>query len=109
MNMAKGTKTHFPLIMPDVLSFQHRIDENECRIGKVYPVFVEVFAPFVFIPFKAHAGKLYECIYDVKRLTARAHTAGALVGRQRPRSTHVVYRQTWSTLRCSNAHHTIPL
>ena len=64
--MPQGTETHFAVIVSVVLGFHHGVGENECRIGKVHPVFVEVFAPFVFILYKAYVSSLYKCIYGVK-------------------------------------------
>jgi hypothetical protein len=65
-DMSQGPETHFSVLLPVVFSFQHGIGKNECGIGKVYPVFLEVLAPFLFIPFKAHATILYKCIYSCK-------------------------------------------
>jgi len=64
--MSQGTETHFPVILPVVFSFQHGIGKDERGICKVYSVFIEVLALFLFIPFKAHAPILYKCIYNVK-------------------------------------------
>jgi hypothetical protein len=66
--MPQGTETHFSVIMPVVFGLQHRIGKNERGIGKVYPVIVEVLAPFLFTPFEAYAVILYDCIYIVKRM-----------------------------------------
>jgi len=64
--MSQGTKTHFPVLLPVVFRFQHGMGKNERGIGKVYPMFLEVLAPFLFIPFKAHVTILYKCIYNFK-------------------------------------------
>jgi hypothetical protein len=47
--MSQGTETHFSVILPVVFSFQHGMGKNEGGIGKVYPVCIEVLAPFLFI------------------------------------------------------------
>jgi hypothetical protein len=64
--MAEGTETHFAILLPVVFRFQYGIGKDERGIRKVYPVFLEVLAPFLRIPFKAHVSILYKCIYSVK-------------------------------------------
>jgi hypothetical protein len=53
--MAQGTETHLTVLLPVVDRFQHRVSKNERGIGKVDPVVLQVLAPFLFAPFKAHA------------------------------------------------------
>jgi hypothetical protein len=64
--MPQGTETHFSVILPVVFGFQYGVGKNERGIRKVHPVVIEVLAPFLFTPFKAHANTLYKCIYCVK-------------------------------------------
>jgi len=64
--MPQGTETHFSVIMPVVFGFQHGVGKNERSVRKVHPVVIEVLAPFLFIPFKAHVTILYKCIYNFK-------------------------------------------
>src|SRR5262245_60654701 len=71
VDMSQSTDTHLAVILSIVFGFQHGIGKNERGICKVYPVFVEVLAPFLFIPFKAHASILYKRIYDVKASSRR--------------------------------------
>jgi ATP-dependent phosphoenolpyruvate carboxykinase len=72
--MPQGTDTHFSVLLPVVFGFQHGIGKNERGIREVYPVFGEVLAPFLFIPFKAYASILYKRIYDVKASSSRVVT-----------------------------------
>lgn len=64
--MAQSTEARFTVLLPGVFSFEYGVEKNECRISKVYAVFIKVFLPFACIPLKARADILYGCIYNVK-------------------------------------------
>ena len=64
--MPQGTETHFSVILPVVVGFQHGVGKNERGIHNVHPVVVEVLAPLLCTPFEADTSILYKCIYDVK-------------------------------------------